>query len=420
MITYDEALAVLRTAEPLASTVLSVTDACGYSLAESLASPAQLPSFANSAMDGFAVRTSDLASASAALPVILSFTGSVVAGDEPTVGSGGAFEIMTGAPLPRGYDAVVKKEEVVVENHTVRFSAPIVKGCNIRQAGEDFGAGDTIATPGTLLDPYHVMALAAVGIDRVAVHRRPTITVFSTGRELSDDPKKPLHPGQIRNANGPYLIAALRELSYRPHYGGTIADDPEQFATRLKQALPKADVVLSTGAVSAGKHDFIPDCLRKMGARIIFHKLAIRPGKPILYARFPGGPHYFGLPGNPISVAVGVRFFVLPLLRRLQAIEPAEQPVIARLLHPFKKKSGLRFFCKAHLSTTADADVHLEILTGQESFRIQPMLKANAWAVFTEAQTDAAVGQTVPVYPLWPDRWRFDRRQCAGMERNLL
>lgn len=409
MITYDEALAVLCASEPLATELLPITDACSYSLAESLASPSELPCFANSAMDGFALCASDLASARAAQPVTLQVTGSVAAGDEPSAGSGGALEIMTGAPLPQGYDAVVRKEEVVVKNRAVRFSAPVVKGCNIRQAGEDFRAGDTIAVPGTVLDPYHVMALAAVGIDRVAVYRRPTITVFSTGRELSDDPEKPLQPGQIRNANGPYLTAALHKLSYQPHYGGTIADRPEHFIASLEKVLPQTDVVLSTGAVSAGKHDFIPDCLRKMGARIIFHKLAIRPGKPILYARFPGGPHYFGLPGNPISAAVGLRFFVLPLLHRLQAIEPAERPVTARLLYPFKKKAGLRFFCKAHVFVTTDAGLNLEILTGQESFRIQPMLKANCWAVFTEAQTEAVVGETVPVYPLFPDRWFFDQ-----------
>lgn len=426
MMSYDEALALLGAAEPLATRVLPLADACGHVLAEPLASRAQVPSCANSAMDGFAVRAGDLDSARAAFPVTLPVTGGSVAGDEPSSGQGGAWEIMTGAPLPQGYDAVVRKEEVVVENRHARFSAPVAAGRNIRRAGDDFRVGDAIAAPGTLLDPYHVMALAAVGIARVAVHRRPAITVFSTGRELSDDPHEPLRPGQIHNANGPYLMAALRGLSCCPRYGGTIADDGARFAERLREALPQADVLLSTGAVSAGKHDFIPDCLREMGARIVFHKLAIRPGKPVLYARFPDGRHYFGLPGNPISVAVGLRFLVLPLLRRLQAVREAERAISARLLAPATKKAGLRFFLKAHLSVTADGRTRLRILDGQESFKIHPMLKANGWAVFTEGQTEMAAGESVAVYPLWPGGWAFAahgdgaRTQHAGMEGKTL
>ena len=422
MISYDEALALLAEAQPLATKVLPLADACGHVLAEALASPIQVPSFANSAMDGFAVRAGDLDAACAASPVTLPVAGGSVAGDEPSRGHGGAWEIMTGAPLPQGYDAVVRKEEVMVEDRHVRFSAPVAQGRNIRYAGEDFRAGDAIAAPGMPLDPYHVMAFAAVGIARVAVHQRPAITVFSTGCELSDDPRAPLRRGQIHNANGPYLMAALRELSYRPRYGGTITDNPERFAAKLEEALPQADVLLSTGAVSAGKHDFIPDCLRALGAQIVFHKLAIRPGKPILYARFPDGRHYFGLPGNPISVAVGLRFFVFPLLRRLQAISAAERPISARLHAPAAKKAGLRFFAKAQLAMTSDGSVRLQVLDGQESFKIHPMLRANGWAVFTEEQSGAQAGEIVSVYPLWPGKWPFTThadgawRQGAGRE----
>ncbi|MEG9884717.1 MAG: gephyrin-like molybdotransferase Glp [Hyphomicrobiales bacterium] len=416
MITYMEALAILRMAEPLNKELLPVPEACGYVLAEHVTSPVRVPAFANSAMDGVAVRATDLTHASRSSPVTLPVVGGSVAGDKPSSGGGGAWEIMTGAPLPEGYDAVVKIEDVAVEDRGVKFFAPIAKGRNIRKAGEDFKPGDAIAKPGTLLTPYHVMALAAVGIREVTVYRKPSITVFSTGRELSDDVNRPLALGRIRNSNGPYLMAALHEMGYGPRYGGTIADDPEQFATKLQEALPQADVIVSTGAVSAGKHDFISDCLCQIGADIRFHKIKIRPGKPALYARFADGAHYFGLPGNPISVAAGLRFLVTPLLGHLQAMKP-ETPMPARLRAPSPKKSGLRFFLKARLSAMTDGAPHLTILDGQESFKIHPMLRANCWAVLTEEQTGAKTGETVALYPLLPDRWALGSLGVTSLRR---
>ncbi|MCB2081284.1 MAG: hypothetical protein KDD76_01530, partial [Rickettsiales bacterium] len=153
-------------------------------------------------------------------------------------------------------------------------------------------------------------------------------------------------------------------------------------------------------------HDFIPDSLQKLGAEILFHKVAIRPGKPILYARFPSGTHYFGLPGNPISAAVGLRFFIVPLLRELQGVLP-EVPLTARLLTSSPKKKGFRFFRKAHISVVTGGKLHLHILDGQESFKIRPMLKANGWAVFTEDQTGTELGEAVAIYPLLPGQWEL-------------
>ncbi len=407
MISYDQAQNIIQQAGPLETVTLPAQEACGYVLAEQIASTVLVPPFANSAMDGFAVRAQDIADATKDSLITLPIVGSTVAGDQPSSGTHGAWEIMTGAPVPSGYDAVVKIEDVVVEQNNVRFSASVETGNNIRKAGEDFIDGDEVAKSGTLLTPYHIMALATVGCKMASVYRKPNMTVFSTGKELVEDEDVPLQPGQIRNSNGPYLMSTLREMGLTPNYGGMIADEPKQFEIRLEAALPQADIIISTGAVSAGKHDFIPDSLRKLGADILFHKVAIRPGKPILYARFPNGTHYFGLPGNPISAAVGLRFFVTPLLRQLQGLLP-EIPVATNLLMPSPKKKGLRFFRKAHISIDTGGKLQLRILDGQESFKISPMLKANAWAVLTEDQDGVNVGEAVLVYPLISSKWELE------------
>ncbi len=410
MILYDNALAILQRANSLKPLTLPAQNACGYVLAEKVKSTVQVPPFANSAMDGFAVRAKDISDTTKDSPTTLPIVESTVAGDQPSSGTHGAWEVMTGAPVPNGYDAVVKVEDVTIKQNNVQFFAPVNPGNNIRKVGEDFTDSDEIANSGTLLTPYHIMALAAVGQKNVSVYRKPDITVFSTGKELVENADSVLKPGQIYNSNGPYLTTTLQEMGYATHYGGTIADEPEQFESRLEAALPQADVIVSTGAVSAGKYDFIPDLLRKLGANILFHKVAIRPGKPILYAQFSNGTHYFGLPGNPISAAVGLRFFIIPLLHVLQELLP-ETPITARLLMPSPKKSGLRFFRKAHISVATGGKLQLHILNGQESFKIHPMLEANGWAALTENTKGTEIGEAVAVYPLIPGRWKLEAVQ---------
>ena len=407
MISYDEAMAILHKANPLETIELPVQEACGYVLAEKIESTVQVPPFANSAMDGFAVRAQDIANATENSPISLPIAGSTVAGDQPSSGTHGAWEIMTGAPVPDGYDAVVKVEDASVNNEKVIFTAPTDKGNNIRLAGEDFSVGDVVATAGTQLTAYHVMALATIGQKEASVYRKPNIDLFSTGKELIEDADIPLKPGQIRNSNGPYLMTALQQMGYTPHYGGMIADEPKLFENQLEAALPQIDIIISTGAVSAGKHDFIPDSLRNLDAKIVFHKVAIRPGKPILYARFSNGTHYFGLPGNPVSAAVGLRFFVTPLLWVLQGMLP-EKAITAYLSMPTSKKKGLRFFRKAHISIATGGKLQLHILDGQESFKIRPMLEANSWAVLAEDAEGMEPGEAVTVYPLMPGRWKLE------------
>ncbi len=409
MISYEKALALLSKTPPLTPSALSARDACGYVAAQEVKSKAFLPPFANSAMDGFAVRSSDLAKASKKTPVTLPRAGSTAAGEVPASGSGGAWEIMTGAPMPQGYDAVVKIEDVTLTDKGAVFTAPVAVKNNVRAAGEDFAQGAALIQSGTMITPAHIMALAAAGQETIAVYPKPDITIFSTGKELIDDAHTPLAPGQIRNSNNPYMMAALKTMPVRARDGGVIPDEPDVFEARVRARLPDSDIIISSGAVSAGKHDFVPASLRRLGAEIVFHKVAVRPGRPLLYARFPNGAHYFGLPGNPVSAVAGLRFFVIPLLRHIQGMA-AETPLAIPLAAPYPKQKGLRFFCKAAVSVSAKGQLSVKILSGQESFKIYPLLQANCWASLSETQERIKTGEPVEVYPLAPDGWNLPPR----------
>jgi molybdopterin molybdotransferase len=411
MISYEEALDILDNATALASTQLSLGEACGHVSAQNISSDIHVPLFANSAMDGFAVSSDLLQNASKESPVTLPVSASVAAGDALASAGGGCCEIMTGACVPDGYDAVVKVEDVSIHKtnkegrpEEVIFTQRAKKKQNIRNAGEDFMPGDEIITSGSMITPMHIMALAGVGQKQIAVIDSPKITIISTGKEVVDNADAPLSGSQIHNSNSPYLMAALGEMGISAQYAGIIHDEPEAFERMVKDAQSESDIIISTGAVSMGRHDFIPNSLRKLGADILFHKIAIRPGKPMLYARLSDGTHYFGLPGNPVSAAVGLRFFVVPLLRKLQGL-PAENVITARLLMPAHKKQGLRFFSKAHVSVAQGGKLQMEILKGQESFKTQPLLKANCWASFAPEQTGQEVGAAIDVYPFTPGKW---------------
>ncbi|WP_319495738.1 gephyrin-like molybdotransferase Glp [uncultured Cohaesibacter sp.] len=409
MISYHEALEMLLQCDRLPTIRLAIADAPGFVNAQPVMSAETVPPFTNSSMDGFAVRAGDLAGASPATPVTLPVVGSTAAGDRPSTGRDGTWEIMTGAALPHGYDAVVKIEDVERLGDAVRFSGPIAKAENVRAAGQDFAMGSAVLAAGAVIMPEQLMALAAVGQKDVTVYRKPTVTIINTGKELVQDAEVPLKPGQIRDASGPYLMTMLRTLGYAANYGGIIPDDDRLFRSRLEAIVAEgtADVVLSTGAVSAGKYDFIPDVLRALGADIRFHKLTNRPGKPALYARFANGIHYFGLPGNPISTAVGLRFLAVPLCRHLQGLA-TEKPLVARLEGEMRKVKGLRFFCKARASVLADGSLQVQVFDGQESFRVRPLLQANCWAVFDEAPDVIPAGDMVAIYPLVPDSWKLE------------
>ena len=402
MITFEEALAlILREAKPLPA--VTRTPMLGQVLAQDVVSGEDLPPFANSAMDGFALRVGETgAQAGMAFDV----QGAQAAGDAQTSAQTGAWEIMTGARIPDGLDAVIPVEQVEVlerdgdgKPQRIHLNAEVPPGQHVRCAGEDVRRGDRILAAGTRLDAAQLMLLAALGVATVAVHARPRVALINTGRELVDDPAQALASGEIRNSNGPYLAQRIEQAGAELVLRKTISDDMDAFFIAMEQARSAgAEVVLSTGAVSMGRYDFVPDALRQLGATIHFHKVAIRPGKPLLFATLPNGALYFGLPGNPASSAVGLRFFVEPALRALLGLPP-ERPLRLPLLGEFRKRPPLRFHLKGHVALDATGQLRARVLPGQESFKIAPLAHSNCWVVVEAETQEIAEGALVDVYP---------------------
>lgn len=405
MIGYSEALAILQAAaSPLPAETVATESSHDRVLATDIASAVWLPPFDNSAMDGFGLTSggSELAAGTE-----LAVRGWQAAGDGQHSAAGNeAWEIMTGASLPDGLDAVVPVEQVQVlaqvdgRPSAIRLLAAVRAGQHVRRRGEDVAAGDVVLAAGERLRAQQRMLLAALGVAQVPVRRRPRVAVIATGRELVSDPNQTLAPGQIRDSNRPFLLAQLRAAGAEVVWHGVVGDDPAPFHAALDAALAAgADIVLSSGAVSQGRYDFVPAALRERGARIAFHKVAIRPGKPLLFANLAEGPLYFGLPGNPVSSAVGLRFFVEPALRAMLGLA-TETPLHAPLNAAFAKAAGFRFHARGQLSCTPSGQLHAQVLPRQESFRLRPMLAANAWIVVPEGVTEVAAGATVEVYGL--------------------
>jgi len=393
---------------------LPLDEALGAITATRINGTEYLPPFHNSAMDGFAVISHMTKGASMSNPVTLAVDGSTMAGDFPETSSDfipkGAWEIMTGAPVPEGYDAVIRIEDIDIltrdqnERPTeISIKTQAFEGKNIRKAGTDFCPGDLLMEKGTRIGPNHIMALAALGQANIPVTKPPKLAVISTGKELVDDMAHALKPGQIRNSNSPYLIKSLAAFGITARNEGTIFDEPDKFEQKIQELLSKdIQIILSSGAVSMGRYDFIPDGLKKMGAEILFHKAAIRPGKPVLFARFPKGTYFFGLPGNPIASAVGLRFFAYPLIRKMLG-QQQESPVKAMLNADFTKESPFRFFQKAAFNVNADGQMTVDILPGQESFKIKPLLQQNCWAIIPEDGLSVKAGSLIDIYPLSTD-----------------
>ncbi|MBE1237387.1 molybdopterin molybdotransferase MoeA [Phaeovibrio sulfidiphilus] len=410
MIPYLDALEILRRTPPrLRSGSVPLGVANGRILSEALEARVFVPSFANAAMDGFALRAADTLEA----PVDLTVLFQVPAGSTPGPVRGGACEIMTGAPVPEGCDAVVRVEDVTVmavdpmgRPLRIAVAEPVREGANIRKPGEDYCPQDPVAAAGTRMTPSQIMACAALGIDTVTVHSPMTVGLLCTGAEVAGDPRLPLGPGHIRDANTPFLSAALDSAGAVPRHAGSVGDSAARFEILLEEAMSVDDLVLSTGGVSMGALDFVPASLERLGARIRFRKAAIKPGKPIVFASLPNGVPFLGLPGNPVSTAVGFRFFVWPLLERLTGLVPEILPraVLAHDVPEPGKAAGLRQFQKARAFLDDGCRLTVRLLPGQESFKIHPFLQANCWAVLPENRGALKAGTPVEIASPVPGR----------------
>ena len=378
LVPYQDAVdEVLEAAKPLPRVRLAILDAVGCVCAEAVVAGEDVPPFASSAMDGYAIRSDDTQGASKDAPVVLRLVEDLPAGTVPEVEiqSGTASKIMTGAPIPPGADAVVPWEDTQPRNGAVAVLVEVPPDKNVRPRGEDVPAGTQIVGVGDLLGPVHVGVLASLGRADVLVVRRPRVAVLSTGDELVA-PGEKLRAGQIYESNS-YLIAALlRSEGADVGTVATIKDEPEAIASWLKRAAGEHDVIVTSGGASVGEHDWLRDILSREG-ELKMWRVAIKPGKPIAFGSI-AGTRVFSLPGNPGSAFVGMHVFVAPFVRAIAGRDPAPRGFTARLAKAVRGSQQRTLFCRVRLEgdtaipLPAQSSVVLSNLLPTEAFAIVP------------------------------------------------
>ncbi|MDG1136187.1 MAG: molybdopterin molybdotransferase MoeA [Gammaproteobacteria bacterium] len=401
MINYKEALNIIeKNVTSLAVKDTDVKQAFGIN-AKTLVSKSPVPALSNSAMDGVAIQTKETIEITKDNPKRFEIKNTIYAGDKFIASDENdvSFEIMTGALMPKSFDAVIPIEQakIITENNK-RFlilDEEIKKDRNVRLAGEDFLPGDIILEKGSSINPYNLMAILMNGIDKVQIFQSPKIGIIATGSELDGN-----NESSIPNTNGPYIEACVKRLGLQCTNQLHAKDDPCEIKNKIKKCIDSgSDIIITSGGVSAGKADFVPSVLLDMGAEILFHKVWIRPGKPILMAKLPDGKILFGLPGNPVSVAVGFRFFVNNAIRLMQG-QAKENYLVAVNQLEFKKSRKFCFFAKAKTTVNDQGKLEVIILEGQESFKLNPFREANSWAIIPEGLEAINKDQEIEIVPL--------------------
>lgn len=410
MLSYIDAMNIIYEQNSSAVKIINIENnynsLLGLICADDVYCQKSIPSFKNSAMDGYVLQSSYFKT----LPCKVTIQGTIAAGDLLNFSYSGVWEIMTGASIPHNYDAVIKIEDVEIlsSNNNSRptevlINQAIIKMQNIRKPGSDYTKGDCIIKKGEQFNSRHIMAFSTLGLKSFKTFKRPSVILFTTGNELLTNLEKTLNTSKIHDSNSYYLHAECFQNNIIVLESKSIKDNKELFTDNLKSALnSKADIIISTGAVSEGRFDFIHECVKNLGAKILFHKVAIKPGKPLLFAVFPNGKYYFGLPGNPISTAICFRFFVIALIRSMQHQKP-ESTITAKMNSSDVKLIGFKYFRKAIATVNSKAILSVELLDGQESYKISPMPKANCWAIYDEKQTKINANDLVEVLPFDPN-----------------
>lgn len=401
MLTVADAVdRVLRTIAPLPVRELPLDECWGLHLAADVVSDLDSPPFDKALMDGYAARTTDVASGKATLAVVEHIT----AGRSPQrqLAPGEATQIMTGAPLPAGADAVVRIEDTHLEGNTVTIrTGAVTAGQNIARRGTALRVGERVLAAGQPLTASRIAVLAELGRARLLVLPRPRIAVLATGDELVPVAQTP-GPGQIRNSNEPMLVAQIRAAGGTPIPLGIARDTREHLSGKIQQGL-QADVLVLSGGVSAGKLDLVPSELAAAGVHEVFHKVDMKPGKPVWFGawnRPGGGPPcaVFGLPGNPVSSMVCFELFVRTALRRLMGTEPAApQPFAARMHSPFVARNDRPTYHPADVSWTA-AGWEARMVNWHGSFDLRATVDANGMVFFPPGERHYHAGDVVEAY----------------------
>ncbi len=413
LLPLEEARArILEDVLPLRPVSIPLAESRGRVLAEVAIALLTLPPWDNSAMDGYAVRSEDVADASPETPVSLAVVGEVAAGHEPESGVGArqAMRVLTGAMMPPGADAVVKVEDtdappgLAALPQAVAVRAAVEPGKDIRRAGSDMQQGDHLLAAGTRIGPAALAVLAAAGHAQLSVHRIPRVGVIATGDELTPV-GEPLGPASIPDSNSEAIAAQVAAAGAEPVRLGIATDDRDVVRERLLEGVRDCDVLVVTGGVSVGAHDLVKEVFAEIGTLDLW-RVAIQPGKPLAYgsAARPDGGYclLFGLPGNPVSSFVTFELFVRPVLRRLRG-EPGDQGrlvVPATLGDEVRKSAARRAFVRVRLENDADGKHIARLAGGQGSHMLSSLALADGLAIIKEGPASVPAGTTVEVIRL--------------------
>ena len=407
MISYKKSINILKKSKiRIGDEILKVTDCLNRVSSNNVYSKVDNPAGNNAAFDGYIINSKDTKNLNKKKSKLFEILGTIAAGDRPSkkkFRKFKTFEIMTGSIIPNGFDTIIPIEQINFYPNKrkpkyILINNSIKKYQHIRFKGSDYKKNDLLIKKGTILQPSHILALKSLGITYVKVKKKPNILFFSTGNEISNQDKTP--EWKVRNSNSHYIQSLNNNFLFKFINGGILRDKHQlKFEKEIKKiSKSKIDMIITSGAVSAGKFDFIPTIIKKFKLSNYFKSVAIRPGKPILFAKIKGkNKVIFGLPGNPISSAACFRFFVYPYLQEILGLEE-EKPMKAVLKKTFNKKINFTRFVKSKVNTTKNGKIEIEILKGQESFKIQSFIKSNIWTLLPSGKSKFKKGDIVDCY----------------------
>ncbi len=397
MIKIPDALnQILESISPLGLEKVNILEAQGRILGEDIYSGRNIPPRDNSAMDGFVLRCADTRGAAKTQPAVFKIIEDIPAGYTPQkiLTERCAARIMTGAPIPGGGDAVVRKEDVAVEGSELFVFAEVPEGRDIRRAGEDVTAGELVIPRGEVVRPAEIGMMASLGRSFVYVFQQPLVAVIATGNELSDLDEPPSE-FSIVNSNSYSLAAQVRDCGGRALMLGLARDTREDVYAKFEAAL-RADVIISSGGVSVGDYDLVKEVMQEAGNQMRFWQVAMKPGKPFAFGFLQGKP-LFGLPGNPVSSMISFEQFVRPALLKMMGHRRIFRKLIkATLLEDIKKKPGLTHLIRAQI-TLEDREYRAGTTGEQGSGILKSMVRANGLIVLPETIATAKKGEEVMV-----------------------
>jgi len=396
MINYNKAQKILLNSKiSIRNEIIFTKNVLNRVSATNIYSPVNYPAGNNTAFDGYAVNSRETIGLSNKNKKKFKILKTIAAGDNPKIKNVKKYrcvEIMTGALIPKHFDTVIPVEKINYypnkkSSKFIVINKKITKNNHVRFAGSDYKKSEKIVSAGEIINSSHILAFKSLGVERVVVKKKPVIVFYSTGSEISE--KTNIPDWKVRNSNSHYIKSLSKNLFFDFIDGGILRDKDDKLFKKLinKNFNSKCDIIITNGAVSAGKFDFVPRIIKEFKLSKYFKGVAIRPGKPIMFAKFKNkNQSFFGLPGNSISSAACFKFFVYPYLRSILNMKK-EKSFKAKLKNNYTKKKDFTRFLKCKILIDNKGTLEVEVLKGQESFRIKSFTKANTWALFKSGKS---------------------------------